>query len=88
MMFAYVNRDNPAPHNMTWVKDVGSTRVYESGNIDRTLYANMDSMTFHDAQANSSYAKIRLQHFGINPGCALLDFEYSGAITCGEIVDF
>ncbi|MDF2562360.1 MAG: hypothetical protein K0R99_3806 [Microbacterium sp.] len=88
MMFVNVNWDNPAPHKMSWVKDVGSTRIYKNGNLDRTLYANMDSMTFHDAQANSSYAKIRLQHYGSNPGCALLDFEYSGAITYGETVEF
>ncbi|WP_308490945.1 hypothetical protein [Microbacterium terrisoli] len=88
MMFANVNWDNTAPYDFVWTKNVGASKLYKNGVLNKTLYASMNDMLVQSVQVGSTYAKAYFNHTARNPLCLWLDASYAGSIRYAEWVEY
>src|SRR6218665_54792 len=75
-VFLNVNWDNPAPYNLVWVKDVGTTRLYEGSTHIASRTASDTGIIISDVYATGSYAQARVKHNVGNPFCHAGEIAY------------
>lgn len=69
-MFVPINRDNPAPYDLMWSKNVGQTRAYNSaGGLHAAAYTSMDGMVAGNGSSTSSFAQMSRTHSANDPLC-------------------
>jgi len=72
-----INWDNPAPYNVTWVKEVGTTRLYEGTREVDSRTASDSGIQVQEAYGTQAYAQARVKHSVGNPFCAAGAIEYN-----------
>ncbi|MGO2471113.1 MAG: hypothetical protein ACTH7O_09330, partial [Microbacterium gubbeenense] len=70
-----INWENSAPYKIQWVKEVGTTRLYENYKLIDSATASSDGIKIIDVSTTSAYAQARIDHKVANPYCI------AGAIT-------
>lgn len=72
-----VNWGSPAPYDISWVKSVGTTRLYEGSILIEDRTASDSGIQVTEASSSSSYAQARVKHDVGNPFCIAGSIQYN-----------
>ena len=71
MAFFNVNWDEAHPNNLSWVFDVGSTKVYHGSTLEHERTASVNGIKMGSTAVGASYAQVQINHEVTNPFCAV-----------------
>lgn len=76
-VFLNVNWDNPYPYDVLWVKEVGTTHLYEGSTLIEERTASDTGIKIEEAYSTSAYAQARVNHDVGNPFCSAGSIKYN-----------
>lgn len=76
-VFLNINWDNPYPYNVVWVKEVGTTHLYEGANLIEERTASDAGIKIEEASSTTAYAQARVNHDVGNPFCSAGSIKYN-----------
>ncbi|MEN2737895.1 hypothetical protein ABCS02_08900 [Microbacterium sp. X-17] len=72
-----INWNNPYPYDIQWVKQIGTTHLYEGDTLIDQRTASDAGIQISDVQVAGSYAQARVNHDVGNPFCSAGSIKYN-----------
>ncbi|WP_218026412.1 hypothetical protein, partial [Microbacterium lacticum] len=76
-VFLNINWDNPSPYDVVWVKEVGTTHLYEGSTLIEERTASDAGIKIEEAGSTTAYAQARVNHDVANPFCSAGSIKYN-----------